>query len=457
MERVKDKALWFYNGVYYPIFVALNVFIGHTFSIEAFSIILFIATLVPAFFVCDDLRFFISPLLTVTFVFSYKTFKSGWLSEPSFAILVVISAIAIIGSLIAHFVIKKRFSDIKSLVSSKLFWGFVAICVAFLLNGFFNFDEYKTINITFALLLCASFFIIYIIFTLGLKKSEGRLEYIVFVLYVASVVLLAEMAVLLLRDATFYPDGSIIKESLIVGWGAWNNMGCMLAMLLPIHFYYASVKKHGYIFYGTALLTYLAIVFTLSRSSLIVASIISAVCVVIICIKGQNVKINRIITGALLVVALIGVIVLWDKITTLLGSYLRQGLGDNGRFNLYKQGFESFLSHPIFGRGFGNTPEDGFGHGIEPNRYHNTIIQLLGTCGLVGLIAYAFHRYQTVKLLISKRSLISLFLGLVIAVLLMTSLLDNHIFNMYPAFYYTVILRAIEISSDKSTDAKKEA
>ena len=35
----------------------------------------------------------------------------------------------------------------------------------------------------------------------------------------------------------------------MVGWGMWNNIGGMLAMLLPIHFYFAAtIKKYGILF-----------------------------------------------------------------------------------------------------------------------------------------------------------------------------------------------------------------
>ena len=125
-----------------------------------------------------------------------------------------------------------------------------------------------------------------------------------------------------------------------------------------------------------------------------------------------------------------------DKISSLLGSYISQGFGDNGRFELYKHGIENFLSHPIFGGGFGSCIEDNFGHGIEPNRYHNTIIELLATCGLMGFGAYIFHRYQTIRLIWKRKANdCVIFLGLVILGLLLTSLLDNHFFNIYPSMY----------------------
>jgi O-antigen ligase len=155
------------------------------------------------------------------------------------------------------------------------------------------------------------------------------------------------------------------------------------------------------------------------------------------------------ITLTILIIGLLGIIVLWNKLSTLLSSYINQGFGDNGRFEMYKHGFNNFLSHPIFGGGFGSCVEDNFGHGIEPNRYHNTFIELLATCGILGFGTYLFHRYQTVKLFLSKRNnLQCVFLFISILALLLTSLLDNHFFNLYPTMYYAVILCVIEKSEN---------
>lgn len=449
MEKLKTNLLSFFDGYFYPLFVALVVFIGHTFSIEIISVSLLIATAILAIILCDDLRVIISPFFMILFTFSYGTFKSGWLGSSSFAIFAFILLFLLFVALCFHFVLHKKTNAFKDAIKSPLFLGIAILCVSFLLNGFFNFSNYRSINITFAILLSISLVGIYVIFSAGIKKRTDTIEYLVYILYIVSILLMLQMVVLLLRDASYFPDGSIDKNTLILGWGMWNNIGGMLTMLLPIHFYLSATKKHGFIFYFTAILTYITILFSLSRSSLLFATLISAICILIICIKGKNIKTNRMITLAFLIIGLLGIIVLWNKLSTLLSSYINQGFGDNGRFEMYKHGFNNFLSHPIFGGGFGSCIEDNFGHGIEPNRYHNTFIELLATCGILGFGTYLFHRYQTVKLFLSKRNnLECVFLFISILALLLTSLLDNHFFNLYPTMYYAVILCVIEKSEN---------
>lgn len=453
MNNFLEKCRGFFDGYLYPISLGAIVLICHLLSLEFLAILLIFASVAFALVVYNDMRVAISPILFILFSFSFDTYKSGWLKSTAFLVLAIIAIILFVSGVIAHLVINKKLSRFKKLHKSRLFIGFVALACAFLLNGFFNFKSYEAINFTFALLLVLFLAVVFFLLYCGIEEREDTVEYLIFILYVASLIVVLEMlAHLAFGDVV--EGGRIIKERLFLGWGAWNNVGGMLAMLLPIHFYYASTKKHGYIYYGTAILTYITIVLTLSRSSLLFASIVSAICVAIICIKGSNKKINRIITICLAGIALIGVIVLWNKISTLLSSYLNQGFDDNGRFNLYKHGVENFLSHPIFGGGFGSCMEDHFGYPIDPNRYHNTFIELLATCGIVGFGAYVFHRYQTIKLVLERKKQLSVvFLSLCIVALLLTSLLDNHFFNLYPTMFYSVILCVIEKCS--ITDKQK--
>lgn len=443
MAELKKKASSFFDGYLYPIIAGALVFIAHTFSLEHIAILLLFGCACVSCIVCEDIRALLVPILYVTFSFSHNAYNNAF-SSISFLIVVILGVSLFFGGLIAHIIIYKRAKEIKKLPSSMLFWGIIFLSGSFLLNGLFNFSEYKPINISFAFFMVFFLAFIFCFFYAFLKEREDTIEYLLHLFFIISLVIASQMIVLIVRDAGFLGE-SIDKNTLFLGWGAWNNIGSMLAMLLPVHFYYACVRKHGYIYLGTALFVFIAIVLTLSRSSLLFAGVVSAICVVIICIKGNNVKINRIITVCLAVVGIAGIIVIWDKISTLLASYLNQGLSDNGRFKIYKDGLLNFIHHPIFGGGFASCPDEGFGFGASPNKYHNTFIQLLGTCGIIGFGAYIFHRYQTIKLFIKQRSKLPVvFLALCILALLLTSLLDNHLFNLFPTMYYSVILAVIE-------------
>ena len=445
MNIFKEKSSAFLNGIYYPILVFFSVLISHTFSVEIIGIVVLGATAGLGFLVCDNTRFLISPLIMFSLMFSEKTISSGKFITKPYLLAIILFIVFLLAVIVAHFVIYKKSIDCKGLLKSKLFYGFVALCSAFLLNGFFNFDEYVFGNIIFAVALIVSFGVVFFLIHTNMNKDGKTKSYLFFVLYLVSILATIQFFLAFISQIRF-DNGEIVKESVKFGWGMWNNMGGLLAFLLPVHFYYAStVKRYGIIFYGTGAISYLAIVLTLSRSSLLVSTGIIGICALVSCFFGENKKINRIITGAIAVVGVAGIIILWDKISNILGDYLSRGLDDNGRFDIYKRGLENFLNNPIFGGGFHSAVAQEFEFvSFMPDRYHNTLIQMMGTCGIVGLLAYLYHRYETVKLFISKKSLYSAFCGLCILALLLTSLLDNHFFNIYPCFIYSIILAVVD-------------
>lgn len=438
----------FFNGKIYPIVLAVSILVSHSFSIEELGIFVVLSTVFLGLLVSDDLKFFISPLTYSLFMFSEKSVASGKYYEKPYLIAMVLGALVLISFFIAHFIIYRKNINFKDFTKSKLLLGFSLLSVAALLNGCLNFEQYHIGNLLYALAFMFSLFGIFLLFTVNLKGTPNLTNYLIYVLFIMSMLVTLELFIAFTNQIQIV-NGEIVKESVKVGWGMWNNIGGVLTLLLPIHFFYASnVKKFGPIFFITGLISYGAIVLTLSRSSLLASSFIIFISLIISCFFGKNKLINRIFAGVLFTLGIIAFIALWGKISNILGDYLSRGLDDNGRFEMYIHGLKNFLAHPIFGGGFNSSYATEHQFIIFlPYRYHNTVIQMMATCGFVGISSYLFHRYQTVRLFIAQRSLKNVFLALSIVGLLLTSLLDNHFFNIYPAFIYTIILVVVEKNS----------
>ena len=453
MENFKTKSKAFLNSYYYPILIFATALLTHTLSIEPFGIAVFALTAGLGFLLCDDLKFFISPLIMFILMFSQKSVKSGIFYKTPYIVAIICFAVYLFTLLIVHLIINRKTLDIKGTLKSPLFLSSAILCGSFLLNGFFNFESYVSGNIVFALVMVISLGAIYFLFRISLKKTDDIKKYLLFVLYLVSMLVTLQLYFAFINQVEFV-NGGINKETILVGWGMWNNVGGMLSLLLPVHFYFAATaKRFGYLFYASGLLSFLAIVLSLSRSSLLVSSFIIVVCALICCFYGNNKKINRIITGGIAILGIAGVIILWDKISSLLSDYLSRGFDDNGRFDIYKRGWENFLNHPVFGGGFHSViAQDHEFIPFLPDRCHNTFIQMLSTCGIVGLLAYLFHRFQTIMLFWKKRNSFSVFAGLCVLSLLLTSLLDNHLFNIYPGFVYSIILAVIDGSCTKDKE-----
>ncbi len=449
MKKLKAYYSSFYSSLYYPILVALLVYISHTFSVELLAIILVGLSASIGVVLCKDIKYVLAPALMIFFCLSKNNvyYKNGsFFSVDTLTTVAIIAGVFIV-SLIAHFIIYKKHIDFKSAIRSPLFLGYVTFSIGILLNGLFDKDSFSLLNLGFTFLLTVSYIVVFYILYIGIDFTEDFKKYLIYVLFISSLLITCELYSLFLTGQIRFENGEIVKESIVTGWGIWNTMGCYLSMLLPIHFYLATfVKKYGFIFYITGLISYLSIVLSLSRSSLLAGTFVIGISIIISCFKGENKVINRIISGVLCAIGILGIILLWDKISNILGDYISRGLDDNGRFEIYKFGIKKFLNNPIFGGGFYNAYYN-VTNGL-PFGYHNTLIQMMASCGIVGLLGYSFHRYQTIKLFIKKRSFENAFLGLCVCALLITSLLDVHMISLYPAIYYSIILIAIEKSNN---------
>ena len=122
----------------------------------------------------------------------------------------------------------------------------------------------------------------------------------------------------------------------------------------------------------------------------------------------------------------------------------------SGRIALWKDALAKFKEFPIFGCGFYACSFTSF-TGFMPGYYHNTPLELLGTCGILGLVAYLCYRVKTILIVIKDFNIEKAYIGLMILGLILTSLLDNNIFNIYPCFFYAVGLALCEYKNKKST------
>ena len=321
-----------------------------------------------------------------------------------------------------------------------IFYGFLVFSISVLLGGIFNKNMYASnlfgSNLVFAVAISFSFIGIFLLFYSSIDFSRDFRKYLVFVLFVASLLVILEFYIMLM-----FGQITLSKETIVTGWGIWNNIGAILTLLLPIHFYcFAYGGKFRYIFLATAVISFITIFLTQSRASILGASLLLVLSLILSCFVGKNKLVIRIITIISGVMILVAVIVFWNNILEKASAFF----DDNGRFEIYNAGIEKFLKHPVFGASFmdshniANTPD---------HRYHNTIIQILASCGIIGILAYGYHRFETIKLIVLKKSGRNLFLSFSLIGLLFTSLFDIHLFNIYPAFYYTLILISIEKSN----------
>jgi uncharacterized membrane protein HdeD (DUF308 family) len=91
----------------------------------------------------------------------------------------------------------------------------------------------------------------------------------------------------------FDGTGSVVKESVMLGWGVWTAIGGMLAFLMPACFYFAHSHRNGWVYYLLGLLEYLCIFLSQSRGALLFGTLVLGLCVLILLFSGKNKKMNE--------------------------------------------------------------------------------------------------------------------------------------------------------------------
>ena len=448
----------FYASPIYIAIVALVAVLSNLFGLEGCALIfyMFISAFIPLLFT-DNLNPLIAPVffgyITVSKLNNFSDYGVSLLSQRGFVPLCIICGV-ILGLMILTrillnvIVVKKKYTFPTFLVSILIF------LVASTLGGI-NTPYYAKNTIVFGLMVGLFMLVPYIgmYFVVDFKKIKD--DYFGYILLTFAMVLIIEETYAMFPEIMTATTVNEMKNICRTGWGICNNIGAELVLSLGGSAYLA-IKHRGGFFYLTVLMaTYVAILFTFSRDSIIFGFILLVFSIVLIFLKGN--KKRRIEATITIVIFTIVVGTLYylvkERLNPIFSEMLRSlvdgELDDisSGRLELYTFGFNQYVENPIFGVGYFKL--DIFDSpylitGIVPSRYHNTIIQLLASTGTVGLLAYTYHRLVNIKHFIKYYSTEKLFIGISIMGLLLTSLLDCHLFNLGPTMEYSTLLLLFE-------------
>ena len=439
------RARRFYSGRLYPVLVMALIFVAHTMAWELPVLGVLVALVGLGAAVSHDLRFLLPPLLGGVCMISLAHTPYLPTESDYFFTTESLAALLSLGTLLLCFLVLFLVRNAKGTApfsSLRLKWGFLGFFAAMTFSGLGQENALK--NLLYGVGVGASFLLIYLLFGLFHPKTKENAEHFLYTLTCIGLLALAELLVVYLTAVEY--DGWIpLKESVLVGWGTWTHAGAMAAMCVGAPFYFARTAKRPlpYLLVG-GMLT-LSLLLSASRAAWLYGLLVLGAALLLSCLGGSNRRAMRIITGVLLVLVLAAVLLLLPKILAFLSVFIKLGVGDNGRFELWKKAIDAFLAAPVFGRGFFNSDVVLSFPPIMPYLYHNTPLQMLGAAGGVGALLYLWHRAETVRLAWARRhSPLSLFLLLAPLALVLTSLTDEHIFHIYPAFFYAVALSLAE-------------
>ena len=439
----------FYRSAVYPALVALAMAFSAVLALELVVIYLYlILGAIGLLFGEDALG--ILPIACCGYVIiapeNNPARNDGTIFEnPAFVMQFVFVMVAAVLLLLGRLVIRLIQNPKRGY--PRLLLGFLALGAAYMLGGLLS-PYYKGDTVLYGFVQIVSLAALYLYFRYAVDWETVPKWYLPATFLFMGIALLAQVGNMYTLPDVFSEDGSVIRNNLYVGWGVYNNIGCVLAMCIPAASYFAVKNQHGWAFTILSSLLLLGVFFTQSRGSILFGAITYAGCAVwvLVACKGAAKWKNLIVYGSMAVGLLVAVVIFREQVKDVFASIISVEIDSNGRMGIYRDCWETFLGHPVFGVGFYATPGYvtwGSAEFIAP-RAHNTYLQLLSSGGVFALVAYLFHRFETGVLLFKRPNTEKMFVFFVIAALLLTSLLDCNFFNIGPGILYGIVLAFAE-------------
>ncbi len=445
----------FFLGKTYPVFVFLLVVFGYVTGLEVYTVLINSVVMAIAIISTASLKPLIFFMLTFMYQFSaqhlpmkpyhsehYYTGANLYILLASAVIIVLAVLICLVRGRVLRFV---AWRVIPLLLPILLF------CGAMMANGALVEGD-DTMDMVWGFGQVLSYFIIYVICYLGLR-GENRLKLLDYfnhcVILMSWIIVLESLWFILSGDQSFAEV--VNSRSLALGIGNCNIVGAHAAMLIPANIYGFMRGKRPGISIVTALMVYAVALVSTSRNAMLFGTVYFVLCLVLSMFLGQRKRQMGKIMVAFSVFLFVFAIIFRAEISSVIELYMNRGMGNNGRYALWERAFEEFLESPIFGKGFYTidlTTPNSFNKlpfDLVPDFAHNTVLELLGATGILGFIAYSIYRIATLVIMTKKPTADRFMLVLTASYIVVASLLDNFIFQIFSPVFYTVTMAVAAI------------
>ena len=446
------KANRFITSVFYIFFICLLALLANMLAAEAVIYTVYTLLWVYICLLGDDLLG-LMPIVICCYLVPSAGNNPGSNGQSVFSLsgggiyILCLGAIMVLAVLLRLLLDRPEGSKKPALLS-----GMILLALGYCLSGIASpaYPETALKNIFFALLQAAAVIVPYLVFTYGVRWESARRDYFAWIGFEAGCLLFFQI-LWTYFSAGVIVDGVIVRQHIFTGWGMYNNMGAMLAMMIPFAFYLAAKYHKGWIGSEAGSAYLLGVLLTCSRSSILMGSAAWLLCIVMMLRTARNRKSNSLALVITVTVVVLSVLLFRKQLLHLFGEFLSLGTDPSTRDTIYLEGLKQFVRYPVFGGSFypiDFVPWDWSSldtfSSFFPPRWHNTAVQLLASCGIVGTAGYLIHRFQTVRLFIRGFHREKAFIGCAVLVLLGTSLLDCHFFNIGPTLFYSMSLAFAE-------------
>lgn len=323
----------------------------------------------------------------------------------------------------------------------KMFFPYLAIAIAVTVGGlftisfkqYFNFTPlYYVVGLGFGMLL------IYVLLNGHAGTAERKYDltnYLTKTMLWFGGFLICMVAVYYIEN--FY---EILNGEMDIYMQMKNNVSTSLLITMPFAFYYSKKCKYHTVMYMFGILQYVAMFVSFARSGILCGTIMVVICAL------YGLYINEKSDRKYMIACLCSLIVLGGMLVYINYDSLLYTLSiKNGeaRIDLYKYAVQNFKDHPIFGTGLGHIGD--FYHPREGGLYwyHSSPFQIIGSMGIVGILAYAYQFVARMKLVSVKKNLFSVCALLSLCGLQLMSFVNPGEFCPFPYAFVMVMIFVI--------------
>lgn len=324
------------------------------------------------------------------------------------------------------------------LKAGKYFWGLLLAAIGLSLGGLL-FDSVISHFLTVAGMGFLTLFLY--VFFFSTAKNFKRFAIDGFT--ALSLLIIFQVALYYIKAPDF--EIAFRTKRIDLGWGNSNNAGLVLSMLLPVTFYKCTEKKWSVLFLLAAIAQYIAVLFTLSRGNMLFGGLMFVPLLIITFFFCKSRPLYLSCLAAAGAAALAVILFAPEFFATVSGKLTSLDLDDNGRFELFVQAFDDFKLNPLFGVGFFHN------YDVIPNWYHNTVLQVIGSLGIVGTLAFIPFFYQRYVMVFKKFNLCNFYMLCAVVLSALYGLVDCNFFFIYNAIF-TVFIYIIIESETRTTD-----
>ncbi len=463
---IKALVAW-QKTVWYPVFYAVCGVLSCSFGWQVYVPVFYVLALSVLFaaLFCDDIKVLLVPVFLTYFCIGSDVelnldISTGNVFETWTTVGLVNMIIAgaiLIGAIVFRFIHDGLLIDIFK-KRGILTTGMACIAFALVFNGVFS-PTWVPLDMAFGLLIAGGLMLMYFVVLAVSNHTHDLVNYICTVCLVCGLMISLQSVILLARTASdghlFVKEagqltGRVNRRYLVLGWGVANLIAGMLALLIPPVMYLAYCRKYSVLSYLSAVFMYVIIVLLNARTSMLMGGIILILCIILCCF-GKNKATNRLLTLFIVLAAVLGGIIAmsvigFDKLPEYIANLLRFEDGDSARFPRWLNGMGDFAKAPVFGAGFmdGGVDVDIDGN-MYSNMYHNIGVEILGSLGIVGALAFIVHIKGMLELCLRKFRTERFLIGLGAVSVIMISLLDNFFFYFSAQIFYGAYLAVAEV------------